>query len=84
MECEERGYQYLADVRCQNEFGKNKLLFRLAYGDDGISIVIKVKGNNQMSIIPIYVLLEPFSKEPEHIRKYCKMLGCDLNFNNEK
>ena len=83
MECEGREYQHLADVRCQNEFGKNKLLFQLANGDEGISIVIKVKGDNQMNIVPIYVLLEPFSTDKERLRKYCE-LGSDVKFNNEK
>ena len=83
MEGKEKEYQYIADVRCLNEWGKNKLLFRLSQGDDGISIIIKGKGNNQMLEIPIRILLEPFSRDLEYLQKYWEILGRDLNFTSE-
>ena len=65
----------LADVRGSKGSGYDgKLLFQLVAGPCGITILLKMKGEEGIYAVPICILLEPFITEAELIRQVTR---CD-------
>ena len=68
---DENNYKILADVRgCCNGKNAEKLLFQLVEGDEGITILLKRKGEHEVYFIPLCILLEAFNADIEAI-KHC-------------
>lgn len=73
MDNQEEGFYYLADVRGGENQKNGKLLFRLAVGEYGITILLKTKGEDKVYCIPIYILLQPFNSDEEELKRCTRM-----------
>lgn len=80
----DKTFLHVADVRGKNGSEKGKLLFRLALGDQGLTILLKLKGEEGIYCIPLYVLLEPFYTELETSKRSTRFDAYIDNMHTEK
>ena len=73
-DCNQNVYFHIGEVRGKNGKKKGRLLFKVAVGAQGLTILLKPKVEDDMYCIPIHMLMEPFiamsEEEYEKISSY--------------
>lgn len=83
---DECAYCLLAEVRSDGT-KKGKLLFQLAEGEDGLMIIVKLKGDDTLYYVPVFLLLEPFFTDVEELKRLTRLNAYEENIKentNEK
>lgn len=64
----------VGEVRTSSGETKGKLLFELILADQGLSILLKPKGDKKAYLIPLYLLIESFvsKTEDEQMKLYIR------------
>ena len=57
---DEELFYYVGEVRTSSGESKGKLLFEMIVADQGLSILLKPKGDKKTYLIPLYLLIESF------------------------
>lgn len=67
----------VGEVRTSSGETKGKLLFELILADQGLSILLKPKGDKKTYLIPLYLLIESFVNKTEDERMKLYIRGIE-------
>lgn len=63
----------------QKQYAKGKLLFEMIVADQGLSILLKPKGDKKTYLIPLYLLIESFVNKTKDERMKLYIRGIEKN-----
>ena len=72
---DEELFYYVGEVRTSSGESKGKLLFEMIVADQGLSILLKPKGDKKTYLIPLYLLIESFVNKALYFKYHDKIVG---------
>ena len=74
---DEELFYYVGEVRTSSGESKGKLLFEMIVADQGLSILLKPKGDKKTYLIPLYLLIESFVNKTKDERMKLYIRGIE-------
>ena len=76
---DEELFYYVGEVRTSSRESKGKLLFEMIVADQGLSILLKPKGDKKTYLIPLDLLIESFVNKTKDERMKLYIRGIEKN-----